>query len=65
MWVNDNKPGEMHCIFVWESIESWRKVDDKEVQAALIARFESKFQHPSKPVSYTHLDVYKRQTSPT
>ena len=48
VWVNDNKPGEMHFIFVWESIESWRKVDDKEVQAALIARFESKFQHPYK-----------------
>ena len=48
VWVNDNKPGEMHFIFVWESLESWRKVDDKEVQAALIARFESKFQHPYK-----------------
>ena len=39
---------EMHFIFVWESIESWKKVDDKDIQAALIARFESKFKHPYK-----------------
>lgn len=25
VWVNDNKPGEMHFIFVWESIESWKR----------------------------------------
>ena len=25
VWVNDNKPGEIHFIFVWESIESWRR----------------------------------------
>ena len=36
VWVNDNKPGEIHFIFVWESIESWRKIDDKEYQAKLL-----------------------------
>lgn len=46
VWVNDNKPGEMHFIFVWESIESWKKVDDPDLQAMFIANFESKFQHP-------------------
>ena len=46
VWVNDNKPGEMHFIFVWESIESWKKVDDPDLQAKFIANFESKFQHP-------------------
>ena len=33
---------------VWESIESWHKVDDPDLQAQFIARFESKFQHPYK-----------------
>ena len=46
VWVNDNKPGEMHFIFVWESIESWKKVDDPDLQKKFIANFESKFQHP-------------------
>ena len=46
VWVNDNKPGEIHMIFVWESIESWRKVDDKEYQAKLIQEFEEKFGRP-------------------
>ena len=48
VWINENKPGEMHFIFIWESMESWKKVDDKDIQAALIARFESKFKHPYK-----------------
>ena len=45
VWINENKPGEMHFIFIWESMESWKKVDDNDIQAALIARFESKFKH--------------------
>ncbi len=46
VWVNDNKPGEIHMIFVWESLESWRKVDDKEYQAKLIKEFDEKFGRP-------------------
>ena len=46
VWVNDNKPGEIHFIFVWESIESWRKIDDKEYQAKLIKEFDEKFGRP-------------------
>ena len=34
VWINENKPGEMHFIFIWESMESWKKVDDKDIQAA-------------------------------
>ena len=33
VWVNDNKPGELHMIFAWESIEAWRKIDQKPTQA--------------------------------
>ena len=43
---DENKPGEMHFVFIWESLESWKKVDDKELQAAFIKEFESKFTKP-------------------
>ena len=46
VWVNDNKPGELHMIFAWESIEAWRKIDQKEYQAQLIQEFESRFGRP-------------------
>ena len=47
-WINENKPGEMHFVFIWESLESWKKVDDKELQAAFIKEFESKFTKPNE-----------------
>ena len=31
VWLNDNKPGEIHFIFAWESIESWREIDPYEL----------------------------------
>ncbi len=46
VWINDNKPGEIHFIFAWESIESWRKIDQKEYQAQLIKEFDEKFGRP-------------------
>mgnify|MGYP000562277968 FL=1 len=46
VWINDNKPGEIHLIFAWESIESWRKIDQKEYQAQLIKEFDEKFGRP-------------------
>ena len=42
----------MHFIFVWESIESWKKVDDPDLQAKFIANFESQFQHPYQLTRY-------------
>ena len=46
VWLNDNKPGEIHFIFAWESIESWREIDQKEYQAQLIKEFDEKFGRP-------------------
>lgn len=54
VWVNDNRPGEIHIIFVWESMESWEKMNDKDIQSDLIAQFESKFQHPYQLVRCVH-----------
>ena len=32
VWLNDNKPGEIHFIFAWERrMESWREIDQKEL----------------------------------
>ena len=39
-------PGFDHMIFAWESIEAWRKIDQKEYQAQLIQEFESRFGRP-------------------
>ena len=46
VWINDHKPGEMHMVFVWESMESWEKMKDRELQERLAAAFDSKFPHP-------------------
>ena len=46
VWLNDNKPGEMHFIFVWESMESWKKSGEKNFQNLLTSRFDAKFNHP-------------------
>ena len=50
VWVNDHRPGEIHVIFVWESLESWRKVDDPQLQKGLAAQFEEAFPHPYRLV---------------
>lgn len=46
VWVNDHRPGEMHLVFVWESMESWEKMNDKALQERLAAQFDAKFPHP-------------------
>lgn len=47
VWINENKPGEMHFIFAWESMESWEKIGAEAIQAKYIAAFEKRF-----PYSY-------------
>ena len=54
VWVNDNKPGEMHFIFVWESMESWKKCGQKEFQDLLVSKFDAKFKHPYKLTRAIH-----------
>ena len=53
VWLNDNKPGEIHFIFAWESIESWREIDQKEYQAQLIKEFDEKFGRPYELIRRT------------
>jgi uncharacterized protein (TIGR03792 family) len=48
VWINENRPGIIEVVLVWESMEAWRSVDAKEIQSGLIALFDSKFKHPYK-----------------
>ena len=48
IWVNDNRPGIVTVVLVWENLELWEKIDTKEIQSELIARFEAKFTKPYK-----------------
>ena len=46
VWLDDAHPGRVILTFVWESIESWRKVGDEHRQRTLQAEFDARFPHP-------------------
>ncbi len=46
VWVNENRPGEIHFIFVWESMEAYRKMGRRDIQEKLEADFAARFQKP-------------------
>lgn len=48
VWINENRPGIIQVVFIWESREEWLKVDTKEIQSRLIDLFNSKFTKPYK-----------------
>ena len=50
VWLNDNRPGEVHVVFVWESMESWKRVADPAIQEELSARFAQRFPYPCRVV---------------
>ncbi len=54
VWLDDSRPGEVTLVFVWDSIESWRKVDDEALQLRLQARFDREFPHPVRLVRALH-----------
>ena len=45
VWLDDAHPGRIVLTFVWESIESWRRVGDEQLQQTLQARFDARFPH--------------------
>lgn len=45
VWLDDAHPGRVILTFVWESIESWRRVGERQVQQRLQARFDALFPH--------------------
>jgi uncharacterized protein (TIGR03792 family) len=54
VWLDDAHPGRIAVIFVWESIESWRRVGAEELQRALQERFDTLFPHPVRLVRALH-----------
>lgn len=54
VWLNKNKPGEIHCVFVWESLEHWKQVGKKEFQEQLMAEFDQYFGKPYEFVWAQH-----------
>jgi uncharacterized protein (TIGR03792 family) len=54
VWLDDSRPGEVTLVFVWESMESWRRVDDERVQRRLRARFDREFPHPIRLLRALH-----------
>jgi uncharacterized protein (TIGR03792 family) len=45
VWLDDAHPGRIILIFVWESIDAWRRVGAEEIQQELQARFDAAFPH--------------------
>ena len=54
VWLDDAHPGRIVLTFVWESIESWRRVGDEHLQQTLQAEFDARFPHPVKLVRALH-----------
>ena len=45
VWLDDAHPGRVVLTFVWESIESWRRVGGEQLQQTLQAQFDAGFPH--------------------
>lgn len=54
VWLDDAHPGRITLTFVWESIESWRRVGDDGLQRAWQAEFDDRFPHPVTLVRAYH-----------
>ncbi len=54
VWLDDAHPGRIIITFVWESIESWKRVGDEQLQQTLQARFDDRFAHPVTLVRALH-----------
>jgi uncharacterized protein (TIGR03792 family) len=56
VWLDDSRPGEITLVFIWESMESWMRVAEDEVQKRLQAEFDRRFPHPVTLVRAMHED---------
>ncbi len=56
VWLDDAHPGRITLTFVWESIESWRRVGDEGLQRAWQVEFDARFVHPVTLVRAYHED---------
>ncbi len=56
VWVNENKPGEVHTIICWESRESWVRCEERAKENGLLQRFQKRFTKPCTFVRAWHED---------
>jgi uncharacterized protein (TIGR03792 family) len=54
VWLNDNRPGEVTLIFVFESMEAWERIGAGHIQAQIQAEFERRFPHRQTLVRAVH-----------
>ena len=54
VWLDDSRPGEVTITFVWESMESWMRVADGQIQQRLQADFDARFPHAVTLVRALH-----------
>jgi uncharacterized protein (TIGR03792 family) len=54
VWTDDARPGQVTLVFVWESLDSWERVGDQQVQRRLQAQFDERFPHPVRLVRALH-----------
>lgn len=54
VWLNDERPGEITLIFVFESMEAWQRIGAAPIQARLQAEFERRFPHRQTLVRAVH-----------
>jgi uncharacterized protein (TIGR03792 family) len=45
VWLNDERPGEITLIFVFESMEAWQRIGAGHIQAQLQSEFDRRFPH--------------------
>ncbi len=54
VWLDDSRPGRVSVVFVWESLEAWRRVGSAEIQTRLQSEFDARFKHPVQLVEAWH-----------
>lgn len=53
VWINDNVPGEVHTILIWESMDSWKSISIEELKR-IDKIFNEKFSSPFKITRRIH-----------
>lgn len=54
VWLDDSRPGEVTLVFVWETLDHWLAVGDRDIQDRLQAEFDARFQHPIELIAAPH-----------
>ena len=57
VWLNDNAPGEVTLIFVWENQQLWDIVGNVDFQEQLQSQFNERFAHPIELLAAYHEDA--------